>query len=366
MSKQEKKLGQDFKENYSSFQVGAKRFDDAMHGIADRVPVFAQMHEFTMEALGIPANVFYTRPEILVPATLEIAERYEFDLSFVDYDVYNIEAEALGQKVIFFEHDMPDIERSSPLITGPDDLDKIRTPNFDTEGRFPIIMEMNSLYSQLTGLPPALQFCAPFSLAANIRGLENLIMDILRNPEFARSLFDRIVNEVLAPWILYQKEQFPKATSIAGADAMASVPVVNLKIMRDWVVPYILRLRNICGPELYVPNWVGERYIKKPEEMLALKLQVSPGFLEGQDPDVKKLGPRLYREYADKHKVPLILGVGARFLAQASPEEVHKRVMHYIEIGGKNGRFSLYLCNLAANTPPENVIAAVDAVKNWG
>ena len=366
MSKQEKEIGRDFKGNYFRFQVGAKRFDDAMLGIADRVPVFAQMHEFTMKTLGIPAGEFYTTPEILVPATLEIAERYEFDAGFVDYDVYNIEAEALGQKVIFFEHDMPDVDRGSPLITGPDDLDKIRTPNFEAEGRFPIIMEMNSVYAKLTGLPPALQFCAPFSLAANIRGLENLIMDILRNPEFAWSLFDRIVNEVLAPWILYQKEQFPEATSIAGADAMASVPVVNVPILRDWVVPYILRLREICGPELYVPNWVGERYLKQPEEMLALKLKVSPGFLEGQDPDVNKLGPWLYRAYADEHKVPLILGVGARFLAQASPEEVHKRVMHYIDAGAKNGRFSLYLCNLAANTPPENVIAAVEAVKNWG
>ena len=191
-------------------------------------------------------------------------------------------------------------------------------------------------------------------------------MDILRKPEFARLLFNKIVTELIAPWILYQKEQFPDATSVAGADAMASVPVVNVQILRDWVVPYILRLREICGPELYVPNWVGERYLKKPEEMLALKLQVSPGFLEGQDPDVNNLGPWLYRKYADGHKVPLILGVGARFLAQASPEEVHKRVTYYIDVGARNGRFSLYLCNLAANTPPENVRAAVDVVKNWG
>jgi uroporphyrinogen-III decarboxylase len=333
-----------------------------MKGIPDRVPVYAQMHEFAMHELGIPAKTFYTTPEILTPATLEIAERYGFDVGFVDYDVYNIEAEALGQKVVFFEKHVPDVDRSTPLITGPVDLDKIKTPDFDTAGRFAKVMEMHSIYVKLTGLPPSLQFCAPFSMAANIRGVENLIMDMLMNPDFARGLFEAIVEEVLAPWILYQKKHFPHAASIAGADAMGSLPILNLEILEEWVVPYILRLREICGPEVHVSNWVGERFLEKPEEMLALKLQVSPEFLEGQDPDVDTIGPAFYKEYAEDNEVPLVLGVGAGFLAQAKPGEVKQRVKEYVEVGGKNGRFALYLCNLGATTPPENVRAALEAV----
>ena len=99
---------QDFKDDYYSFQEGAKRFDEAMKGIPDRVPVYAQMHEFAMNELGIPPKIFYTTPEIIAPATLEVSERYGIDVGFVDYDVYNIEVEALGQKVIFFEDHMPD------------------------------------------------------------------------------------------------------------------------------------------------------------------------------------------------------------------------------------------------------------------
>jgi len=360
--KQNPKLN--FKDKYYSFQEGAKRLDDALKGIPDQVPVYAQMHEFAMKELGIPAKTFYTTPDILTPATLEIAERYGIDVGFVDYDVYNIEAEALGQKVVFFENHIPDVDRSTPLITGPNDLDKIRTPDFDTAGRFTKIIEMQSIYMKLTGLSPSLQFCAPFSLAANIRGIENLIMDIRMNPDFARGFFEAIVEEVLAPWILYQKKHFPSATSIAGADAMSSLPILNLEILEEWVVPYILRLREICGPEVHVPNWVGERFLEKPEEMLAIKLQVSPGFLEGQDPDVETIGPAFYKEYAEEHNVPLVLGVGAGFLAQAKPEEVRQRVKDYVEVGGKNGRFALYLCNLGATTPPENVRAALEAVES--
>lgn len=357
---------QDFKDEYYSFQEGAKRLDDAMKGIPNRVPVYAQIHEFTMNELCVSAREFYTTPEIIVPGTLEIAERYGLDVGYVDYDVYNIEAEALGQKVIFFESHVPGIDRGTPLIADSDDLDKIATPNFDIAGRFSQIIEMQNIYEKLTGLPPALQFCAPFSMAANIRGLEALIRDIVLSPDFARGLFDAIVEEVLAPWILYQKSCFPNATSFCGSDAMASLPIVNMSILEEWVVPYIIRLQEICGPEVYVPNWVGERYLKNPKEMLALKLQVSPGFLEGQDPDVEALGPEIYKVYAQECGLPLVLGVGASFLVHATPKAVEERVKHYIEVGGQNGCFAIYLCNLGATTPAENIKAAIDAVHAYG
>jgi len=357
---------QDFEDDYYCFQEGMKRLDNAMKGIPDRVPVYAQIHEFAMQELGVSAREFYSTPEIIVPGTLEIAKRYGLDAGFVDYDVYNIEAEGLGKEVVFFEDHVPDVDRTTPLITGSDDLHRIKTPDFDIAGRFPQVIEIQRLYEKLTGLPPVLQFCAPFSLAANIRGVEALLMDILLSPDFARGLFDAIVDEVLAPWILYQKKQFPNATSIAGSDAMASLPIVNMNILEEWVVPYILCLKDICGPGIYVPNWVGERHLINPEEMLALKSQVSPEFIEGQDPDVEALGPVFYKSYAQERGLPLVLGVGASFMAHATPKEVEVRVKHYIEVGGKGGNFALYLCDLGASTPAENVKAAIEAVHNYG
>ena len=71
-------------------------------------------------------------------------------------------------------------------------------------------------------------------------------------------------------------------------------------------------------------------------------------------------------EYAKKHNLPLILGVGAGFLATSTPEAVADRVRHYIEIGGEKGLFALYLCNLGATTPAENVRAAIETVRTYG
>jgi len=355
-----------YKSDYSFFQKGIRRLEAAMNGIPDRVPVYAQMHEFVMKEIGANAREFYGTPDLLPVASLEIMEQYGIDVPLIDYDVYNIEAEAIGQPVIYSDHDMPDVDRTKPLIRDRGDLKKIRTPDFETDGRFACIIKMQSEFVRLTGAAPSLGFCAPFSLAANIRGIEQLIFDIYGDPGFTRELFDRITEELLAPWIIYQKEKFPGTKSICGSDATGSIPIVNPYIIKEWIVPYILRLQALCGPEVYVPNWVGEQYLKDPDELFDLKLRVCSGYLQGQDPDVEALGPELYKESAEKRGVPLVLGIGAGFLALSTPREVTDRVRKYITAGKKNGRFAIYLCNIGATTPPENVRAAIDAVGKYG
>jgi uroporphyrinogen-III decarboxylase len=75
---------------------------------------------------------------------------------------------------------------------------------------------------------------------------------------------------------------------------------------------------------------------------------------------VQELGPALYKDFAERNNVPLILGVGAAFLDSSTPAEIAQRVRQYVQIGGRGGRFALYLCNIGANTPPQNLRTAVD------
>jgi len=346
--------------DFTRFQEGAARLRLAMTGPVDRVPVLAQLHEFAAEYLGIPRREFFTRPDLSVPALLQTQHDFGIDVPSVTFDVYNIEAEALGQKLVWLDGGMPDVDRSQPLIRDRADLARIRVPDFDAAGRFRQVIRMSALFRELTGLEPTLSFCAPFSLAANFRGVEQLLLDMHEDPGFARGIMDAVTEEVLAPWILYQKRCFPASTRISGADATASLPIVNLPVLCRWVIPSIQRLRALCGPEVSVANWVGERYLPDPSEMLRLKLAVGPGALWAQDPDVESLAPSVFKAFAAAHQVPLILGVGAGFLALATPQEVAARVREYVEVGGRGGGFALYLCNLGATTPPENLRVAVE------
>ncbi|NOZ48807.1 MAG: hypothetical protein GXP37_02010 [Chloroflexi bacterium] len=353
---------------FPHFQAGARLLADALTpGISvARVPVYAQLHEFAMQQLGVSARAFYSTPELLIDGVLEITAEYGIDVPFTDYDVYNIEAEAIGQYIIWSDETVPDCDRGQPLIQSPSDLAKIRTPDFATAGRCPMIIEAKQRFLAATGLQPTVDFSAPFSFVANIRGIENLILDILLRPDFAHELFSRAVHEVLGPWIRTQQAHFPQATDLVGSDATASLPIVSPDMLRDWVLPTIDELRDLCGPGIHVPNWGGESLLTDPTAMLDMKLHVAGNAIKGQDPDVARLGPQVYLQYAREHDASLLLGIGATFLDTSTPEEVVARVRHYLEVGMQHDRFALFFCNLSANTPPANVRAAVEAIHTFG
>ena len=57
---------QKFRKDYFCFQEGFELLHASMSGIPERVPVFAQMHEFAMKELGVNARDFFCRPEHIV------------------------------------------------------------------------------------------------------------------------------------------------------------------------------------------------------------------------------------------------------------------------------------------------------------
>lgn len=350
---------------FPGFLNGDALLQAAMCGPSECIPVYAQLHELSMAEQRIPARLFHTNPELLASAKLATADKYGFDLGYVDYGVHNIEAEALGQALVFFDDHFPDVDRAAPLIRTVDDLKRIKTPDFDRAGRFPMSMELLALNQKYAGLTPPLQFCASFSLAANRRGIEAPIFDLIDNSAFAQRLFDTLVENVIIPLIENQIAHSPQAASVGGSDATSSLPLVIFSIYRQWVLPSIQRLQADYSRPVFVPNWGGERYLKRPEEMLELKLLAAPGFLEGQDPDVKAPDPEIYKRLAEARDVPLVLGVGTAFLEQAASQKVSGRVQHYVEIGSSNGRFALYLCILGGSTPSANIWATIETAHAW-
>jgi uroporphyrinogen-III decarboxylase len=317
-------------------------------------------------AMGATTDQTYRDPELLAIGTFTICEKYGIDVPVVELDTYNIEAEALGQRLEFYKDIMPDIDRTRPLIKSKRDIVKITTPDFEKAGRCPLVVEMYRLFEKLTGVNSNIQFCAPFSLAANIRGISEIIMDIMIDPDFARDLFNSVTEDVLIPWLTFLKEAFPNTQTMVGADALASLPMINEDIMDRWVAPYIERLRDVVGLNVCVPNQTGERHSKTPEIVMDTRRRCNPYYVEGQDPDVEVLGPEFYKQYAQQNNLPLLLGVGAVFLNNSTPEEVFSRVKYYVQTGGKDGRFWLYLCNLSPTTPEKNIIAAIDAAHQYG
>ena len=113
---------------YYKFQEAFKWVADASHGIPKRVPIYAQLCELIPGEMKKSAREVFHNPELLNVGTFTICEKYGIDVPSVDLDTYNIEAEAIGQKLRFTDDIMPDIDRAHPLIQEEGDIRKIITP----------------------------------------------------------------------------------------------------------------------------------------------------------------------------------------------------------------------------------------------
>ena len=78
------------------FEVGYRRLEAAMSGGCDEVPFIVQMHEFSMTHMRQPGSLFYTDPRTFVRGICQTTVDYRFDTPSFIWDVYNVEAEALG------------------------------------------------------------------------------------------------------------------------------------------------------------------------------------------------------------------------------------------------------------------------------
>ena len=112
----------------------------------DHVIIGAQSNDHSAYLAGIPPERFLTDALLFTRVQLLVTEYYRFDATLNFWDVYNIEAEAMGQKVVYLPGRLPDIDRTVALIGTPSDLDRLRPPDPNKSGRLPWLQEVNRHY----------------------------------------------------------------------------------------------------------------------------------------------------------------------------------------------------------------------------
>ncbi len=348
------------------FSDGFKQIEAAYNGSGDRVPVFAQLHEFAMQWSGISSEKFYASPQMYVKGILDTVKAFQFDIPDIVWDAYNIEAEAMGVKVFFHEGQSPALDQSRPLIETEKDLARLKPPDPYTSARMPFALESLHIFKELTGVSAPLGFCAPFSLAVLLMGYEKLVMAIYEKPAFVKQVLGFLTEAVIAPYIQAAFKDNDNCPGADGADALSSLPFLTQDMLDEFSIPYILRLRELCDERIFVRNWWGDAYAKDVESFWDQKLKISGGVLEVQDPDLNKVGPERVMAYAELKNLPVILGVDQTLLAEGDVQQIARRVQHYLKVGGGQKRLILYLCNLNRKTPVENIRIAVETVKKYG
>ena len=350
------------------FSKGVEQYKRIINGgEADWIPVTTQMAEFCMKYGGHNGHEFFSNPELFVRGSLDVQQEMGFHVPDMVWDVYSVEAEALGGNMAWFDELYPALDNTEVIIRDEKDLARIKAPDPFKAGRMPWVLEALQICKELTGYTHYIHYCSPINLAAQVMQFENLIMAMQEKPKFVHKLMDFLVEEVLAPYINAYFKVLPDADIANGKDAVGSLPFITEEILAEFSVPYLLKLRKLCGdkPGVRSDNWWGDAFAADLDKYWDVKLEVTPQYLKVQDPDCFRVGTERIREYADSRGCALSYGVGTLLLQVGTKEEITKRIHEYMEVGsrGPHGKkFFLYLCSFSSQTPAENVRSAIEAV----
>lgn len=197
---------------------------------------FTILMGFAADWIGAHMRDYYLDARVLARASLVTAEAFGLDILQAISDPYREAADA-GLVVDFPEDDLP-ISRV-PLLRSPDDLRHLRYPDPDAGRRMSDRLEAVRLMKAQGGgeLPVMGWVEGALAEAADIRGLSNLLMDMVDRPEWVHELLEICAMAEIA---------FARAQVEAGADIIglgdAAASQISPAMYREFALPYEQRI----------------------------------------------------------------------------------------------------------------------------
>ncbi len=219
----------------------------------DRIPSYPILSGLTAKMIGLNPKDYYTDFDNLAKAHLAFYEDLKPDIIALMPDLF-MEVEAMGAEIEFPEDDVPRLR--SYLLHDPSRLDSLNVPDPYSAGRMPGYLEAcRKVKEAVSESAVGGVICGPWTIASNLRGAENLIVDTVTDPAFVHELM-RFAVEVS---VRFGEALKQSGVGLSLSEAPASVSLISPKIYREFVLPYhqevVSRLRekrvsvtlHICG-----------------------------------------------------------------------------------------------------------------------
>ncbi len=208
----------------------------------DRVPVDLHNFMLTPKYLGVTNFAdFYRDGEAMAEGQVKAWKRFGHDVLLVENGTAAL-AEACGVKVIYQEDSAP--VASQPAISNLDEVDNLRVPD---PYKDPLLSELLKSTRMVVDKIGDQAFVigrgdqGPFSLACEIRGLSEFLLDLALGEELDKvhQLLEFCL-DVSERYCLAQIEQGAHATSIG--DSPSGPDLISPKYYREFAYPYVEKL----------------------------------------------------------------------------------------------------------------------------
>ena len=206
------------------------------HEPADRIPNFDIMMSFAAHYIGKPLSSYYQDYRVLCEANFAVQEAFQLDIVQAISDPYREAADA-GLEVEFPEDDLP--INKLPLLIDPNALHNLRFPAPAEGRRMSDRLEAIRYFHERAGgeIPVMGWVEGALAEAADLRGITQIMMDLVQRPEWVIELLERCVETEIA----FARAQVEAGADIIGlGDAIASQ--ISPSMYRRFALPYEQRI----------------------------------------------------------------------------------------------------------------------------
>ncbi|MEG0895875.1 MAG: uroporphyrinogen decarboxylase family protein, partial [Oscillospiraceae bacterium] len=200
----------------------------------DRVPCSPIMGETLSPLFGIYPKAHNHSPELMAMVEIQTYKTFKCDGAGIGTGLRGM-AEAMGTELVYPEKRVSYVKE--PLIKQYDDLRKLKSIDPYKDGRLPFVLTALKMIKKEIGheVDVSTDIAGPISVAAAIRGTENLMKDFRKNPLLVHQLLQKITDNNL---------KFIDAACEAGfgvgfSDPVASCSMISPSQFKDFAKPYL-------------------------------------------------------------------------------------------------------------------------------
>lgn len=218
----------------------------------DRYPFVPSIYEHGARLLNRGPGETSRSAELMAAAALKARECYQHDLVTVGIDIYNIEAEAFGCEISrvggksipgVLSHPLADQEELDPAV--------LNIPEPNSANRLQMIVDACRQVVEQIGNEVWVYGCmsGPFSQAVELRGFEQLIIDMLDEPDQVHALMEKTTELSL--------QQARRLSELGCAvnifESWGTLPLITPAIFGDYVVPAAKHIIQMIKSEFETP-----------------------------------------------------------------------------------------------------------------